>query len=195
MRLHIPKGRNIISDVYQETFCSERGIKKSIGIYEQWAPFFLVPMMMMRCSLSIYSARNCQPTLLISMKRMEKLTGFFKKNWIAHAALIMNFSFPINAPAVILRARKNEKRRTSDGGGNGKEREKLNWCCQGNWSVALPQAFLRIATRKWAIFLPSLFVSQFTLYNDFRSFATTVGLIWYLIKTYNSIKVFYFIFY
>jgi hypothetical protein len=28
-----------------EEFCSERGTKKSIGIYEQWAPFFLVPML------------------------------------------------------------------------------------------------------------------------------------------------------
>jgi hypothetical protein len=76
---HSEREKYNIRCLSREEFCSERGTKKSIGIYEQWAPFFLVPMLADDDDemLSIYSARNCQPTLLISMKRMEKLTGFF----------------------------------------------------------------------------------------------------------------------
>lgn len=74
---NIPKGRNIISDVYQEKFFALSAEQKNQLAFMNNAPLF-------SCSddddemLSL--ASNCQPTLLISMKRMEKLTGFFKKN-------------------------------------------------------------------------------------------------------------------
>jgi hypothetical protein len=56
MRLHIPKGRNIISDVYQEqrSFALSAEQKNQLAFMNNGPLFFLFRcwlMMMMRCSL------------------------------------------------------------------------------------------------------------------------------------------------